>query len=213
MARHYVTPRQICRPGVGSEVSKRHENPSLRGYGLGMLTTRTRAVAMPVALLALALLTLAALASCSSGSNKAASVQTTPTPSSSSPAASVTAPADTVAATAQIKANWRTFFNYTTPRARAAALLQDGSTMTAALAAAVKEQQQTHIKQGAEVTTVTFTSPTTAQVTYKLLNGKAVLLPSASGQAVLVNGVWQVSKSTFCTLVQLGNGGGAVPGC
>jgi len=208
MARHYVTPRQICRPGVGSEVSKRHENPRLRGYGLCMLTTRTRATAMPVALLA-----LAALASCSSGSNKAASVQTTPTPSSSSPAASVTAPADTVAATAQIKANWRTFFNYTTPRARAAALLQDGSTMTAALAAAVKEQQQTHIKQGAEVTTVTFTSPTTAQVTYKLLNGKAVLLPSASGQAVLVNGVWQVSKSTFCTLVQLGNGGGAVPGC
>lgn len=208
MARHYVTPRQICRPGVGSEVSKRCENPRLRGYGLGMLTPRTRATVMPAALLA-----LAALASCSSGSSKAASVQTTPTPSSSSPAPSVTAPADTVAATAQIKANWRTFFNYTTPRARAAALLQDGSTMTAALAAAVKEQQQTHIKQGAEVTTVTFTSPTTAQVTYKLLNGTAVLLPSASGQAVLVNGVWQVSKSTFCTLVQLGNGGGAVPGC
>lgn len=208
MARHYVTPRQICRPGVGSEVSKRSENPRLRGYGLCMLTTRTRATVMPAALLA-----LAALASCSSGSSKAASVQTTPTPSSSSPAPSVTAPADTVAATAQIKANWRTFFNYTTPRARAAALLQDGSTMTAALAAAVKEQQQTHIKQGAEVTTVTFTSPTTAQVTYKLLNGTAVLLPSASGQAVLVNGVWQVSKSTFCTLVQLGNGGGAVPGC
>ena len=48
---------------------------------------------------------------------------------------------------------------------------------------------------------MTFTSPTTAQVTYKLLNGNQVLLPAATGQAVLVNGTWMVSKVTFCTLV------------
>ena len=40
-----------------------------------------------------------------------------------------------------------------------------------------------------------------------------VLLPAASGQAVLVDGTWRVSKSTFCTLVTLGNNNEPVEGC
>ena len=158
------------------------------------------------------LLLLPLLAACGGSSSNSASTAPT-TSSSSTPAASGTAPADTTAATAQIKTNWKTFFAYKTPRATAAALLQDGNTMTTALAKAVSEQATTHIKQGADVTSVTFTSPTTAQVTYKLLNGNAVLLPAATGQAVLVNGTWVVSKATFCTLVTLGNNNQPVAGC
>ena len=172
-----------------------------------MIPLRMRVLATSAALLAVPV-----IASCGGSSSNSAS-STTPTPSSSSPAASVTAPADTTTATAEIKANWKTFFAYKTPRATAAALLENGSAMTAALAKAVQEQATTHIKQGANVTSVTFTSPTTAQVTYQLLNGTQVLLPAASGQAVLVNGTWRVSKATFCTLVTLGNNNQPVAGC
>src|SRR6185312_11492460 len=98
-------------------------------------------------------------------------------------------------------------------RARAAELLENGATMGAALAFAVQEQAKTHFKQGAKVTSVTFTGPTTAQVTYQLLNGKQVVLPAASGQAVLQDGTWKVAKSTFCTLVLLGNNNNPVSGC
>ncbi|HMC69618.1 MAG TPA: hypothetical protein VKJ07_10720, partial [Mycobacteriales bacterium] len=85
------------------------------------------------------LLLIPILAACgSSSSNSAAS--TTPTTSSSSPAASGNAPADTAAATAEIKTNWKTFFAYKTPRATAATLLEDGANMTTALAKAVSEQ-------------------------------------------------------------------------
>ena len=167
-----------------------------------------RAVATAAGLLLIPL-----LAACGGSSSNSASSTTPTTPTSSSPAASGTAPADTVTATGEIKKNWKTFFAYKTPRATAATLLQDGSTMTAALAKAVSEQATTHIKQGAEVTSVTFTSPTTAQVSYKLLNGNQVLLPAATGQAVLVNGTWVVSKATFCTLVTLGNNNEPVEGC
>ena len=177
------------------------------GYVHRMNNVPARAVATVAGLLLIPL-----LAACGGSSSNSAS-STTPTTSSSTPAASATAPADTTTATSQIKSNWKTFFAYKTPRATAATLLQDGTTMTAALAKAVSEQATTHIKQGAEVTSLTFTSPTTAQVTYKLLNGTQVLLPAASGQAVLVDGTWRVSKSTFCTLVTLGNNNEPVEGC
>jgi hypothetical protein len=171
-----------------------------------MISSRTRVPAVVAALLALPV-----LAACGGGSDKPAAVATTP--AASSPAAAETAPADVTAATAEITSNWREFFDYTTPASRSAALLQDGTSMSAALALATKEQQQTHFKQGAKVTGVEFTSATTAQVTYQLLNGKQVVLPSASGQAVLQDGTWKVSKATFCTLVMLGNNNQPVSGC
>ena len=177
---------------------------------MNLLTTRLR---VPALFAAGVLLALPALTACSSGSSK----PTAATPNAPTTAASATptstAPADTAAAIAQIKANWRTFFAYNTPRAQAATLLEDGDTMGAALAKAVQEQQQTHIRQGANVTSVTFSGPTTATVTYQLLNGKQVLLPAASGLAVLVNGTWKVGKQTFCTLVMLGNNNQPVQGC
>ena len=158
------------------------------------------------------LLLIPLVAACGGSSSNSSSTKPT-TPTSSSPAASLHAPANTAAATAEIKTNWKTFFAYKTPRATAAALLEDGANMGTALQKAVAEQAATHIKQGAEVTSVTFVSPTMAQVTYKLLNGNQVLLPAATGQAVYVDGTWRVSKATFCTLVTLGNNNQPVAGC
>jgi hypothetical protein len=173
-----------------------------------MISVRARALVTAGALLALPV-----LAACSGGSSKPTASTSTSTQPTEAATTAAAGPADVGAATAQIKANWHTFFAYNTPRATAAKLLEDGDTMGAALAKAVQEQQQTHIKQGANVTGVTFSSPTTATVTYQLLNGKAVLLPAASGLAVLVDGTWKVGKQTFCTLVMLGNNNQPVPGC
>jgi len=173
-----------------------------------MTHARIRALAAAAALFA-----VPAMAACGGGSGKPAASASSPASQSSTPAASGTAPADAAAATAAIEANWKTFFDYSTSRARAAELLENGATMGAALAFAVQEQAKTHFKQGAKVTSVTFTGPTTAQVTYQLLNGKQVVLPAASGQAVLQDGTWKVAKSTFCTLVLLGNNNNPVSGC
>ena len=132
---------------------------------------------------------------------------------STSASATATAPANPTAAEAQIRTNWETFFKYTTPRAQQITLLENGPNLQAAIAAAAQEQAKGHIKQAVKVTGVTFTGATTANVTYQLLNGAQVLLPSASGVAVYQDGSWKVSKTTFCTLVSLGAGGGTVQGC
>jgi hypothetical protein len=160
---------------------------------------------------AVTLVVALAAAGCSGGSSGSGGSAHT---AGSAPASgSATAPADPAAAKAQITANWETFFAYSTPRARAVHLVQGGTGLFAALAVAAQLQQQNHIRQGAKVTGVVFSSPTQATVSYQLLNGTTVLLPSATGSAVLVNGVWLVSKATFCALVQLGSNGKTVPGC
>lgn len=168
-----------------------------------------RLLAVPAAL-ALAVVA----AGCGGGSSTpAASSTTTPPASSTTPAASGTAPADPAAAKAEITANWEKFFDSHTPRAQAVALLEDGATLGAALDTAQKEREATKFDQKAKVKLIVFTSPTQANVTYDLMNGTQVVLPGASGQAVLVDSTWKVSKLTFCTLVTLGNNGKAPAGC
>jgi hypothetical protein len=165
-------------------------------------------------LLAPALAVTALAAACSSGSSGGTSTLATPPPTTAgTPQSTATAPADEAAAKAEIKANWTKFYAYRTKPAEAAALLEDGDQMSGALAFARQEQAQTHIKQNVKVKVITFTDATHANVTYALLNGKTALLPAASGVAVLVNGKWLVSKTSFCTLVQLGANGKPVPGC
>ena len=164
-------------------------------------------------LVAPALVLTAFAAACSGGSSGGnADVNTAPssTPPSTAPA---TAPANEAAAKAEIKANWTKFYAYKTKPAVAATLLEDGDQMGGALAFARQEQAQTHIKQAVKVKLISFTDPTHATVTYALLNGTTPLLPNATGVAVLVDGKWKVSKTSFCTLVQLGANGKPVPGC
>ena len=170
----------------------------------GMITKRIVTVVAVAALLPVA-------AACGGSSSKSGTPNAPVVTASAS--ASATAPANPTAAEAQIRTNWQAFFNYNTPAAQSAGLLENGAALAGAIAFAKKEQQQTHIKQGAKVTSVSFTGPITANVTYQLLNGTQVLLPSASGVAVYADGSWKVSKATFCTLVSLGASGQTVPGC
>lgn len=161
--------------------------------------------ALPVALVA---------AGCGGGSSGGGTTPTTTgSGASSTPAANATAPADVAAATAQVTQNWTTFFNYKTPLATEYTLLEGGQALAPAIHKAQQEQAQTHLKEAVKVKKVTFTSPTQATVLYSLLNGTKVLLADSSGTAVLQDGTWKVSKVTFCTLVQLGNGNKPVKSC
>lgn len=170
---------------------------------------RQLAVAVPVA-------ALLALAGCGGSSSPSPSTSSTPpasTSSSPAPAASASGPADPAAAKAEITSVWEKFFNSGTPLSEAKNLLEDGANLKAALLVAAREDRQTHLNRVAKVKLINFISPTTANVTWRLLNGTKPLLDNASGQAVLINGHWLVSKLTFCTLVELGNNGKPVPGC
>jgi len=52
-----------------------------------------------------------------------------------------------------------------------------------------------------------------AEVTYDLQAGGQTVLPGAKGYATKQNGKWKVSKTTFCSLLQLAGGSQAPPGC
>jgi hypothetical protein len=174
-----------------------------------MSTLRRAAVlaALPILLVA------AGCGGSSSGGSGSTTPTTTGSAASSAPAAEATAPADVAAASAEVTKNWTTFFNYKTPLATEYTLLQGGQALAPAIHKAQQEQQQTHLKQAVKVKKVEFTSPTQATVLYSLLNGTTVLLANSSGVSVLEDGTWKVSKITFCTLVQLGNGNKPVPSC
>jgi hypothetical protein len=135
--------------------------------------------------------------------------------SSSSGGGATTSPTATTTASAasQIKQNWETFFNKTTPPAVTESLLQNGAALRKAEQLAARINQQAGLNQRAQVTKVTLTTPTTATVTWNLMNGTTPVLKGSQGQAVLVNGKWLVSETTFCTLVALGNNQQAPPGC
>jgi hypothetical protein len=152
---------------------------------------------------AVGLAALLALAGCG-GSGNGDSATTVPTTGGT--------PGNTQAIAA-ITSAWTTFFHTGTKPAVAKQLLQNGSHMSRAIKVASQVQKQSKIVEDAKVTKVTFTSPTSATVTYNLLSHGSTLLPGATGQAVLENGQWKVSTATFCTLVELGAGSQKVPGC
>lgn len=129
-----------------------------------------------------------------------------------SPTPAATAPADVAAATQQVTRNWEAFFGPTTPAPERLGYLEDAPQLGAAIEAAAKTQAATG-PQSAKVVSVTFTKPTEATVTYNLLVNSQVVLPNATGKAVLMDNVWKVSKVTFCSLVQLATLGTPVPGC
>ena len=62
------------------------------------------------------------------------------------------------------------------------------------------------------MSTVSFTSPTTATVTYSLSFQGTVVEPNATGKAVLQDGTWKVADTTLCGLVAL-TGNTKLPGC
>lgn len=130
---------------------------------------------------------------------------------SSQPAAAATAPGDTSAAKAAITKTWTDFFGPTMPVAQKAALLEDGSSMGAALALAAKNPAATVTT--ATVDTITFSGPAKAAVTYDLTISGNKVLTGANGDAVLQDGTWKISKFTFCQLQKLGSKTGTFPDC
>jgi hypothetical protein len=106
--------------------------------------------------------------------------------------------------------NWQSFFSPNTPISAKAGLLQNGDQLQALLQSFSADPRVGQVS--AQVTKVEFTSATTANVTYNLsLQGQTVQ-PNASGQAVLENGTWKVSRATLCGLVAQA-GATVAPGC
>ncbi|MER7826183.1 hypothetical protein ABTX85_26885 [Streptomyces sp. NPDC096097] len=110
-------------------------------------------------------------------------------------------PADPEAAEEQIEKNWTAFFDPKTPTDEKAELLQHGELLTVLLDgfSAGAEAAKTSV----EVTGVTFTSPTEAEVTYDLKVGDETVLPGSKGTVEFEDGVWKVSVKTLCALVEL----------
>ena len=137
---------------------------------------------------------VAALAAALAGCTNAPAAGTTPTPT----------PTDPVS---QITANWEAFFNAKTPNDQRVKLIQNGDQF----AATIQAQASNPLAAGAtaKVERVTLTSPTQAVVSYSILvNGQAAL-PNQNGLAVLDNGTWKVSATSFCNLLILEAGGKA----
>jgi hypothetical protein len=104
-----------------------------------------------------------------------------------------------------------TFFNGKTPAVTRIALVQDGQQFaTVFKAQASSASAQT---AGASVQKVTLTSATQAAVVYTILVSGTPMLAAQKGTAVLENGTWKVSLTSFCGLLALQNGGKPVAGC
>jgi hypothetical protein len=165
---------------------------------------RLRLVAPVVLLAALA-------AACGGGSTEPTAAENSAPPGTTAPSAHANAPDDPTAAKAEISKTWVTFFSSATPSAKAAALLEDGDSLGPALQKAKQEDKATGGHRSAKVTKITFTSADDANVNYILHAGGTTL--NSAGVAVLQDGQWKVSKTTFCTLVELGNNERPVKSC
>ncbi|WP_327682447.1 hypothetical protein [Kitasatospora sp. NBC_00458] len=153
-----------------------------------------------------------ALASALASASASASVSASASGSASASAGG-TAPADPATATNEVTANWQKFFDPTTPIPEKATLLQNGDVLLPALQGFSQDPRLGQVQ--AKVTNVAFTSATDATVTYELSLQGSVVEPAATGQAVLDNGTWKVSRSTICgLLVQAATASGSpIPGC
>jgi hypothetical protein len=130
------------------------------------------------------------------------------TTSTTSPGAS--GPSDPAAASAEVKKNWELFFSPQTSVADKEKYLQHGSVLAPLLQGFAADPRVGQVS--ATVSNVSFTSATTATVTYALSLQGTVVEPNATGQAVLEDGTWKVADSTLCGLVAL-TGNPNLPGC
>lgn len=143
---------------------------------------------------------------CGGSSGKSSSSSHTPSASSSAAASS----ASSSAATTAITQNWEAFFSKSTSVPQKIALLQNGQSMQATVNAFARDPRMSQTT--AKVTSVQ-PSGSTATVHYQVLVGNQVMLPDATGTAVLENGTWKVSDQTLCGLLTLAAPGQKVPGC
>jgi len=173
---------------------------------------------------ALGLALAAAITACSSSSSSSSSsvaaapssAPASPTPVATTAAPSPSATASTeatsgAAATAAIKKNWVAFFNPKSSVAAKEAILQNGSKYEALLKS--QASNPTAATASASVQSVKITSPTGATVDYTILVSGSPVLKGQKGTAVYQDGTWKVSKTSFCGLAALENGGKAPAVC
>lgn len=109
--------------------------------------------------------------------------------------------AQITAAKQQITANWETFFLASTTLQGRENVLQNGSEFTQPIQA--EFSQLGSQSSSADITNITLTNSTTAQVDYALeLNGQKVLT-NQKGEALFLNNTWEVSDATLCQLLAL----------
>lgn len=133
-----------------------------------------------------ALTAVLATAACGSSGSKSSG-----TPSSTAPAS----------ATQAVTQTFERFFDGGTTADQKIALLENGQ----AFAATIKAQAGTPMAKSttATVANVATSSPDHATVTFTVLfNGKPALV-GQPGSAILTNGSWKVTASTFCALLTL----------
>lgn len=158
------------------------------------------------------------LAACSSSSSTSSTPQASPTSSAESPSASASSastsaspaapasssdsniPAGLTGDAKTVATNWVEFFDPATPTATKVTLLQNGSKFSAVLAGQATSSQAK--ETSAQVTAVTVAG-SSASVTWTLLLSGFPVIKDQKGQAVLTNGVWQVSDSSFCGLLSM----------
>jgi len=178
--------------------------------GSDLRRTNTRRRRGTSAAAALVLVLGPALAACSDDSGGGGSAPP-PTPSvEQSTSAPATAPADPAAATTEIKANWKKFFDPAGSSADKQAVLENGEQMGPVLKAFSGDKRGGQVQ--ADVQKVEFTSATKATVTYSLTLNGATALPNASGTSVEQDGTWKVSVNTLCALVALSGDASQSPG-
>ena len=173
---------------------------------------------------ALGLALAAAMTACSSSSSSSSSsvaaapssAPASPTPVATTPAASPSATASKqatsgAASAAAIKQDWVTFFNPKTSVAAKEAILENGSKYEALLKS--QASNPTAATASASVQSVKITSPTGATIDYTILVSGSPVLKGQKGTAVYQDGTWKVSKTSFCGLAALENGGKAPAVC
>lgn len=168
--------------------------------------TRTPSATLTAGALTLALAT--SLTACGDDNGEKA-------PSSPSPAASPsgTAPADPAAAEKQIRHNWNAFFNPSTSLANKTKYLEHGEKYQRLLQGFVRDPRVGQVKS--TVKKVSFTSATSATVSYSLTLKGRTALPNASGTSVLQDKEWKVSHKSLCSLLSLNrsDSGSPAPAC
>ena len=179
-----------------------------------------RGLLVPALGLALAA-TMTACSSSSSSSSSSVAAAPSSAPASPTPVATTAAPSPSAtaskqatsgaAAAAAIKQDWVTFFNPKTSVAAKEAILQNGSKYEALLKS--QASNPTAATASASVQSVKITSPTGATIDYTILVSGSPVLKGQKGTAVYQDGTWKVSKTSFCGLAALENGGKAPAVC
>ena len=111
---------------------------------------------------------------------------------------------DQAAAEVEIRALFETFFDGTDTTTDKILLVEDGETLRDLYDATGAANPGFAERTTAQVKTVTFTSDTTADVSYDILLDGTPVLEGFLGGAVLIDGTWYISKAAFCDFTVLG---------